>query len=95
MRRLIALGLLCALTTLAFPALAADKVRLPYSPIGWESLPWYIGKDGGYYEKYGIDAEIFFQGASSPAMRSSPVSAGRRSSPTSSPAATSSKSPRW
>jgi NitT/TauT family transport system substrate-binding protein len=46
-------------------AQAADKVRLPYSPIGWESLAWYIGKDGGYYEKYGIDADIFFQGASS------------------------------
>ncbi len=46
-------------------ARAADKVRLPYSPIGWESLAWYVGKDGGYYDKYGIDAEIFFQGASS------------------------------
>src|SRR5215470_7161790 len=46
-------------------ARAGDKVRLPYSPIGWESLAWYVGKDGGYYEKYGIDADIFFQGASS------------------------------
>ena len=46
-------------------ARAADKVRLPYSPIGWESLAWYVAKDGGYYDKYGIDAEIFFQGASS------------------------------
>src|SRR5204863_1364516 len=46
-------------------AQAADKVRLPYSPIGWESLAWYVAKDGGYYEKYGIEAEIFFQGASS------------------------------
>lgn len=50
---------------LAVAANAADKVRLPYSPIGWESLAWYVGKDGGYYDKYGIDAEIFFQGASS------------------------------
>lgn len=56
------------LATVFFPALpvpAADKVKLPYSPIGWESLPWYVGKDGGYYEKYGVDAELFFQGASS------------------------------
>lgn len=65
MRRLITVAFLCALASLPFPANAADKVRLPYSPIGWESLAWYVGKDGGYYEKYGIDADIFFQGASS------------------------------
>src|SRR3954469_5913059 len=60
--------LLVASFTLLLSAVAvnaADKVRLPYSPIGWESFAWYVGKDGGYYEKYGIDAEIFFQGASS------------------------------
>jgi ABC-type nitrate/sulfonate/bicarbonate transport system substrate-binding protein len=60
---------LCALMAGVFVQVsvvyAADKVKLPYSPIGWESLPWYVGKDGGYYEKYGIDAELFFQGASS------------------------------
>src|SRR5262250_453582 len=44
---------------------SADKVRLPYSPVGWESLPWYVGKEGGYYEKYGFDVDMFFQGASS------------------------------
>jgi NitT/TauT family transport system substrate-binding protein len=65
MRRLFVLALWCALAGIASPVNAADKVRLPYSPIGWESLPWYVGKDGGYYEKYGIDADIFFQGASS------------------------------
>jgi NitT/TauT family transport system substrate-binding protein len=43
----------------------ADKVKLPYSPIGWESLAWYVGKEGGYYEKYGFDVDLFFQGASS------------------------------
>jgi NitT/TauT family transport system substrate-binding protein len=65
MRRLIAVAVFCALASLPFPVGAADKVRLPYSPIGWESLAWYVGKDGGYYDKYGIDADIFFQGASS------------------------------
>ncbi|HEX2385881.1 MAG TPA: ABC transporter substrate-binding protein [Candidatus Binatia bacterium] len=65
MRRLLTVVLLYAFASLAVPADAADKIRLPYSPIGWESLPWYVGKDGGYYEKYGIDADIFFQGASS------------------------------
>src|SRR5262249_60864968 len=63
-RRLLAAALL-SFSLLAAGAHAGDKVRLPYSPIGWESLAWYVGKDGGYYEKYGVDAEIFFQGASS------------------------------
>jgi ABC-type nitrate/sulfonate/bicarbonate transport system substrate-binding protein len=63
-RRLLAAALL-SISLLTAGAHAADKVRLPYSPIGWESLAWYAGKDGGYYDKYGIDAEIFFQGASS------------------------------
>ena len=44
---------------------SADKIKFPYSPIGWESLPWFVGKEGGYYEKYGLDVEMFFQGASS------------------------------
>ncbi len=62
--RLLAAAFL-SFALLSVDARAADKVRLPYSPIGWESLAWYIGKDAGYYDKYGIDAEIFFQGASS------------------------------
>ncbi|HEY2990164.1 MAG TPA: ABC transporter substrate-binding protein [Candidatus Binatia bacterium] len=70
MKRLVVMACgLCALMAGVFVQVsvvyAADKVKLPYSPIGWESLPWYVGKDGGYYEKYGIDAELFFQGASS------------------------------
>lgn len=65
-RRLgFALGLIFIALSQLQPVQAADKVRLPYSPIGWESLSWYVGKEGGYYEKYGIDADIFFQGASS------------------------------
>ena len=64
--------LICAvlvlLTSIGFAAgvcHSADKIKLPYSPIGWESLPWFIGKEGGYYEKYGFDVDMFFQGASS------------------------------
>lgn len=63
-RRLLVAAFL-SFSLLSVDAHAADKVRLPYSPIGWESLPWYVGKDGGYYDKYGVDADIFFQGASS------------------------------
>jgi len=49
---------------------SADKIKFLYSPIGWESLPWYVGKEGGYYEKYGLDVDMFFQGASSEIIQS-------------------------
>jgi ABC-type nitrate/sulfonate/bicarbonate transport system substrate-binding protein len=70
MKRLVVLtcSVLVVLTSLGFGAAigySADKIKLPYSPIGWESLPWFIGKEGGYYEKYGFDVDMFFQGASS------------------------------
>jgi len=47
------------------PLHSADKIKFPYSPIGWESLAWFVGKESGYYEKYGLDVEMYFQGASS------------------------------
>src|SRR5207245_7073547 len=57
---------LVALVLISAPLVhSADKIKFPYSPIGWESLPWFVGKEGGYYEKYGLDVEMFFQGASS------------------------------
>ena len=57
---------LVALVLISAPLVhSADKIKFPYSPIGWESLPWFVGNEGGYYEKYGLDVEMFFQGASS------------------------------
>src|SRR5437773_10348062 len=44
---------------------SADQIKFSYLPIGWENLSWFVGKEGGYYEKYGLDVEMFFQGASS------------------------------
>ncbi|MGE5818931.1 MAG: ABC transporter substrate-binding protein [Deltaproteobacteria bacterium] len=49
---------------------SADKIKFPYSPVGWESLPWYAAKDAGLYDKYGLDVELFFQGASSELIQS-------------------------
>jgi ABC-type nitrate/sulfonate/bicarbonate transport system substrate-binding protein len=43
----------------------ADKIKFPYTPVGWESLSWFVAKEAGLYEKYGFDVELFFQGASS------------------------------
>src|ERR1051325_10147490 len=56
---------LAALFFLPAPVHSSDKIKFPYSPVGWESLAWFVGKEGGYYEKYGLDVDLFFQGASS------------------------------
>lgn len=42
-----------------------EKIRFPYSPIGLESLPWWVAKDAGYFEKHGLDVEPIYEGASS------------------------------
>ncbi len=64
----ICVGVAALVAAILFPAPvlhSADKIKLPYSPVGWESLAWFVGKEGGYYDKYGLDVDLFFQGASS------------------------------
>jgi ABC-type nitrate/sulfonate/bicarbonate transport system substrate-binding protein len=46
-------------------AAGLEKIRFPYSPIGLESLPWWVAKDAKLFEKYGLDVDLFFEGASS------------------------------
>jgi ABC-type nitrate/sulfonate/bicarbonate transport system substrate-binding protein len=51
----------------AFPStsiLAATKVSFPFTPISAASLPWWIAKDARYYEKYGLDVDMIYVGAS-------------------------------
>ena len=45
-------------------AATLDKIRLPYSPIAWNSLLWFVAKDARLFEKHGLDVDIFFEGAS-------------------------------
>lgn len=33
---------------------ALEKIRFPYSPMSWNSLPWWMAKDAGYFEKNGL-----------------------------------------
>ncbi len=42
-----------------------EKIKFPYSPIAWNSLPWWMAKDGGFFEKNGLDVDMYFEGASS------------------------------
>src|SRR5207247_5653081 len=42
-----------------------EKIMFPYSPIAWNSLPWWMAKEARFFEKYGLDVEMNFEGASS------------------------------
>ena len=44
---------------------APEKIKFPYSPISWNSLPWWMAKDAGHFEKNGLDVDLFYEGASS------------------------------
>ena len=51
-------------------AQGAKRVPLPFSPIGINSLPWFVAKEARLYEKYGIDVDVVFIGASSALFQS-------------------------
>lgn len=59
---------------LLLPALggaqALKKVPFPFSPIGVNCLPWFIAKEARIAEKYGIDFDPVFIGASSALFQS-------------------------
>jgi ABC-type nitrate/sulfonate/bicarbonate transport system substrate-binding protein len=51
-------------------AQALKKVAFPFSPIGLNCLPWFVAKDARFAEKYGIDLDPIFIGASSALFQS-------------------------
>jgi ABC-type nitrate/sulfonate/bicarbonate transport system substrate-binding protein len=51
-------------------AQALKKVPFPFSPIGLNCLPWFVAKDARVSEKYGIDLDPIFIGASSALFQS-------------------------
>lgn len=57
------LALMCGLRAEA-GAQSLVKVPFPYSPINASALPFFIAKDAKIYEKYGLDVDPVFVGAS-------------------------------
>ena len=51
-------------------ASALDKVKFPYSPIAYHSLPWLVAKEAKLFEKHGLDVDPVFAGASSVIVQS-------------------------
>lgn len=57
--------LICLMATAArTPAQPLTKVPFPYSPINTSALPFMLAKDAKIFEKYGLDVDLIFMGAS-------------------------------
>jgi len=68
------LALVIITAALLFPGLlqaqSLKKVPFPFSPIGLNCLPWFVAKDARIFDKYGIDFDPIFIGASSALFQS-------------------------
>ena len=64
------IALLFLLVPVPLQAQALKKVPFPFSPIGLNCLPWFIAKDARIGEKYGLDFDPVFIGASSALVQS-------------------------
>jgi NitT/TauT family transport system substrate-binding protein len=68
------LALFVIAAALLFPGLlqaqSLKKVPFPFSPIGLNCLPWFVAKDARVFDKYGIDFDPIFIGASSALFQS-------------------------
>ena len=54
----------CLLSAAIASAQPLPKVPFPYSPINTSALPFMIAKDAKILEKYGVDVDLIFMGAS-------------------------------
>src|SRR6185436_242720 len=64
MPKLIRLTMILLAVLLPSFAPAATKVSFPFTPISAASLPWWIAKESRFYEKYGLDVDMIYVGAS-------------------------------
>ncbi|MGH7875045.1 MAG: ABC transporter substrate-binding protein [Candidatus Binatia bacterium] len=63
-RKLFFIAWCCFSSVFVSPNHAAIKVSFPFTPISAASLPWWIAKEARYYDKYGLDVDMIYVGAS-------------------------------
>src|SRR5581483_2662280 len=66
----VAMFIAALLSAAPLHAQAPKKVPFPFSPIGLNCLPWFVAKDARIFDKYGIDFDPIFIGASSALFQS-------------------------
>jgi ABC-type nitrate/sulfonate/bicarbonate transport system substrate-binding protein len=62
------IALLILIAVLVFPSplrAQVKKVPFPFSPIGLNCLPWFVAKEARIFDKYAIEFDPVFIGASS------------------------------
>src|ERR1051326_3765009 len=64
MSKLVQLTMILLALLLPSFSVAATKVSFPFTPISAASLPWWIAKESHFYEKYGLDVDMIYVGAS-------------------------------
>jgi ABC-type nitrate/sulfonate/bicarbonate transport system substrate-binding protein len=60
-----AVFILLLTTSSSLRAQSAKRLSFPYSPIGLNCLPWFVAKDARIFDKYGMQFDPVFIGASS------------------------------
>lgn len=63
-RKIFFVAWCCFSSVFVSPTYAAIRVSFPFTPISAASLPWWIAKEARYYEKYGLDVDMIYVGAS-------------------------------
>jgi ABC-type nitrate/sulfonate/bicarbonate transport system substrate-binding protein len=61
----ITLAVLSMASISAQSVVALDKVKFPYSPISYHSLPFLVAYEAKLFEKHGLEVDPVFAGASS------------------------------
>jgi ABC-type nitrate/sulfonate/bicarbonate transport system substrate-binding protein len=64
MQKFLSITILLIVTLASTLAAAVTKVSFPFTPISAASLPWWIAKESRFYEKYGLDVDMIYVGAS-------------------------------
>jgi len=64
MRKFLVAMILLMSTRTSSSLAVVTKVSFPFTPISAASLPWWIAKESRFYEKYGLDVDMIYVGAS-------------------------------
>src|SRR5581483_1871543 len=64
-RPALAILIAAALFAAGAPAAALDKIKFPYSPISYHSLPFLVAYEAKLFERRGLEVDPIFAGASS------------------------------
>ena len=69
MQRALAFFITATVFAAVAPAAALDRIKFPYSPISYHSLPFLVAYEAKLFERHGLEVDPIFAGASSRDIR--------------------------